>query len=104
MPFATSVLIGSAGTLSMTSGIPISFGVTWGSNISTFRWTRVWAPVQSPGDEDSGQSVTLQSEGTAWTLSNPASITSLVTLRGQGGSGAPVIARIQVLASQTDTF
>jgi len=29
---------------------------------------------------------------------------NLVPLRGQGQSGAPVVARIQVLASQVDTF
>ena len=102
--FTTDVVIASAGRLSMTSGVPISFSVTWGSNISPFRWTRVWAPVESAGDEDSAQSVTMQSEGTAWSLSRPASIANLVTLRGQGQSGAPVVARIQVLASQVDTF
>jgi len=102
--FSNSVLIASAGTLSMTSGVPISFGVTWGANISSFRWTRVWAGIQSAGDEDTAQSVSIQSEGSAWNLSSPASTTNLVTLRGQGQSGAPVVARIQVLASQADTF
>jgi hypothetical protein len=101
---SNSVLIMSAGTLSMASGVPISFGVTWGANISPFRWTRVWAGIQSAGDEDTAQSVSIQSEGSAWNLSNPASTTNLVTLRGQGQSGAPVVARIQVLASQADTF
>jgi hypothetical protein len=100
----TNVVVASAGTISMTSGVPISFSVTWGSNISPFRWTRIWAGIQSPGDEDSGQSVVVQSEGSAWSLSNPASTANLVTLRGQGQSGAPVVARIQVLASQVDTF
>ncbi|HEX4234784.1 MAG TPA: hypothetical protein VH041_10785, partial [Caldimonas sp.] len=70
--FTTAVVIASAGDLSMTPGTSISFSVTWGSNISPFRWSRVWAGVQSPGDEDSAQSVTIQSEGSAWSLSNPA--------------------------------
>jgi len=104
MPASTSVLIMSAGDLSMTSGVPISFGVRWGSNISPFRWTRVWAGIESPGDEDSAQSVTVQSEGSAWSLSNPATTVNTVTLLGRGQSGAPVVARIQVLASQNDTF
>jgi hypothetical protein len=102
--FTTAVVIASAGDLSMTPGTSISFSVTWGSNISPFRWSRVWAGVQSPGDEDSAQSVTIQSEGSAWSLSNPASTPTLVTLRGNGQSGAPVVARIQVLSSQVDTF
>jgi hypothetical protein len=99
-----AVVIASAGDLSMTPDTPISFSVTWGSNISPFRWTRVWAGIESAGDSDSAQSVTLQSEGSAWSLSNPASTANLVTLRGHGQSGAPVVARIQVLASQVDTF
>ena len=102
--FTTAVVIASAGDLSMTSGIPISFSVTWGKNISPFRWSRVWAGIESPGDEDTAQSVTIQSEGSAWNLSRAASTANLVTLRGQGSSGAPVVARIQVLASQVDTF
>ena len=69
--FTTAVVIASAGDLSMTSGIPISFSVTWGSNIGPFRWSRVWAGIVSPGDEDSAQSVTIQSEGSAWNLSEP---------------------------------
>ena len=102
--FTTAVVIASAGTLSMTSGVPISFSVTWGSNISAFRWTRVWAGIVPASDEDRAQSVTIQSEGSAWNSSRPASTANLVTLRGQGESGAPVVARIQVLASQVDTF
>ena len=102
--FTTEVVIASAGTLSMAPGVPISFSVTWGSNISSFRWSRVWAGVVSAGDGDTAQSVTIQSEGSAWNLSSPASTANLVTLRGQGQSGAPVVARIQVLASQVDTF
>ena len=59
--------------------------------------------IVSPGDEDSAQGVTIQSEGSAWNLLSPAS-TPMATLRGQGQSGAPVVARIQVLSSQEDTF
>ncbi len=100
----TAVVIASAGDLSMTSGVPVSFSVTWGSNISPFRWSRVWAGIESAGDANSAQSVTIESEGSAWNLSSPASTANLVTLRGHGQSGAPVVARIQVLASQVDTF
>jgi hypothetical protein len=100
----TAVVIASAGHVSLTPGVPVSFNVTWGSNISPFRWTRVWAGIESPGDDDLAQSVTIESEGSAWSLSSPASTVNLVTLRGQGQSGAPVVARIQVLASQVDTF
>jgi hypothetical protein len=100
----TAVVITSAGDLSMASGVPVSISVTWGSNISPFRWSRVWAAVESPGDQDSAQSVTILSEGSAWNLSSPASTANLVTLRGQGQSGAPIVARIQVLCSQADTF
>lgn len=100
----TAVVIASAGDLSMTSGVPVSFSVTWGSNISPFRWSRVWAGIESPGDADGAQSVTIQSEGSAWNLERPASTANLVTLRGESLLGAPVVARIQVLASQVDTF
>lgn len=102
--FTTAMVIASAGDLSMASGVPISFSITWGSNISPFRWSRVWAGIESPGDDDTAQSVTIQSEGSAWNLSSPASTANLVTLRGQGQSGAPVVARLQVLSSQVDTF
>jgi hypothetical protein len=102
--FTTAVVIASAGSLSMTPGTSISFRVTWGSNISPFRWSRVWAAIESPGDEDSAQTVTLQSEGSAWSLAHPASTANLVTLHAHGESGAPVVARLQVLSSQVDTF
>jgi|SRR5208283_2397093 len=102
--FTTAVVIASAGDLSMTSGVSISVSVTWGSNISPLRWSRVWAGIESPGDQDSSQSVTIQSEGSAWHLLSPASTANLVTLRGQGQSGAPIVARIQVLSSQEDTY
>ena len=100
----TAVVIASAGTMTMAPGSSIAFSVTWGANISPFRWSRVWAAIESPGDEDSAQSVTLLSEGSAWNLANPASTANRVTLRGDGQSGAPVQARIQVLCSQADTF
>jgi hypothetical protein len=57
----------------------------------------------SPGDEDFQQSVTVVSEGSQWSLSNPASTPLSMSLRGNSG-GAPIQARIQVLASQVDTF
>ncbi|MEO8921514.1 MAG: hypothetical protein ABI330_01555 [Caldimonas sp.] len=100
----TAVVVASAGDLSMTPGVPISFSVTWGSNISPFRWSRVWAAIESAGDGDTAQSVTIESEGSTWNLSSPASTANQVTLRGEGQSGAPVVARIQVLSSQVDTF
>jgi hypothetical protein len=102
--FTTEVVIASAGVVSLSSGVPVTFIVTWGSHISPFRWTRVWAGVVSAGDDDTAQSVTIESEGSAWSLSNAAATANLVTLRGRGQSGAPVLARVQVLASQVDTF
>jgi hypothetical protein len=102
--FTTAVVVASAGVLTMARGSTISFTVTWGSNISPFRFNRIWAGVVSPGDEDSQQSVTIVSEGSQWNLSSPASTPMAMTLRGNGGSGAPIQARIQVLASQVDTF
>ena len=41
--FTTAVVIASAGDLSMAPGIPISFSVTWGSNIGPLRWIQVLA-------------------------------------------------------------
>jgi hypothetical protein len=102
--FTDAVVIASVGRLSMASGVPISFSVTWGSNISPLRWSRVWAGIESAGDDDLAQSVTIESEGSAWSYSNAAATANLVTLRGQGQSGAPVVARIQVLSSRVDTF
>ena len=102
--FTTAVVVASAGVLTIARGSTISFTVTWGSNISPFRFNRVWAGVQSPGDEDSHQSVTIVSEGSQWDLSNPASTPLAMSLRANGQSGAPIAARIQVMASQVDTF
>ena len=104
MPFSTSVIIGSAGTVTIESNNSFVCYVTWGSFISPFRWSRLWAPVQSPGDADYHQAVTITSEGSQWDLSNPATTVLVATLQGTGGSGAPVVAQLQVMASQNDTF
>ena len=100
----TSVLIASVGGISIKPGVPVSFSITWGANISPTRWSRIWAAIESPGDQDSAQSITIQSEGSAWNLSNPSVTTNQVTLRGTGQSGATVMARVQLLTSQADTF
>ena len=55
-------------------------------------------------DEDTQQSVTIVSEGSVWNTSSPASTPMAMSLRANGQSGAPIQARIQVLASQVDTF
>ena len=104
MPFSTSVIIGSAGTVTIESNNSFVCYVTWGSFISPLRWSRLWAAVESPGDADSHQAVTILSEGSQWDLSNPATTALVATLQGTGSSGAPVIARLQVMASQNDTF
>jgi hypothetical protein len=39
-----------------------------------------------------------------WNTSSPASTPMSMSLRANGQSGAPIQARIQVLASQVDTF
>jgi Holliday junction resolvasome RuvABC endonuclease subunit len=102
--FTTAVVVASAGVLTMARGSSISFTVTWGSNISQFRFNRIWAGVVGASDEDTQQSVTIVSEGSQWSSSSPASTPLAMTLRGNGQSGAPIQARIQVLASQVDTF
>jgi len=102
--FTTAVVIASAGVLTMARGSTISFTVTWGSNVSQFRFNRIWAGVVGASDEETQQSVTIVSEGSQWSSSSPASTPLAMTLRGNGQSGAPVQARIQVLASQVDTF
>jgi hypothetical protein len=100
--FSNAILVASAGVLSMTPGIPISFNVTWGNNISTFRWSRIWPGIESAADQANHQTVTFLSEGSQW--DTPSSIAIAATLRGDGDSGAPVSAMIQVMASQDDTF
>ncbi len=102
--FSDSILVASAGILTMTPGFPISFTVTWADNISPFRWSRVWPAIQGASDEATFQSVTLLSEGSQWNLEAPASVALAVTMQGDGDLGAPVTARIQVMASQADTF
>jgi hypothetical protein len=103
-PFSNSVVIASAGDLSIAQGSTISLSVTWGSNISPFRWSRIWAAVESAGDSDSLQSVTILNEGSQWSLESPASTTLIATLRADGQSGVPIVAKIQVLTSTTDSF
>lgn len=102
--FTTAVVVASAGILTMAKGSTISFSVTWGSNISQFRFNRIWAGIVSASDADREQSVTIVSEGSRWNLSSPASTPMTMSLRGNGESGAPIAARIQVMASQVDTF
>jgi len=102
--FTTAVVIASAGVLTIARGSTISFTVTWGSNISPFRFNRIWPAIQTAGDEDTQQSVTIVSEGSQWNLSSPASTPLAASVRANGQSGAPIAARIQVMASQVDTF
>jgi hypothetical protein len=101
-PFSTAIVVASAGDLSMTPGSNISFTVTWGSNISSFRWSRIWPAIQSAADSATHQTVTLVSEGSQW--DTPSSIAIAATLRGDGDLGAPVVANIEVMACQEDTF
>jgi len=84
-PISTNVIIASAGLLTM------------------FRWSRIWPAIQSAGDSDSHQTVTILSEGSQWDLSDPASTPTVVNLQATG-SGAPVVSNIQVMAAQNDTF
>jgi hypothetical protein len=99
-----AVVIVPAGVVSIASGATISFSISWGANISPTRWSRVWPALISPGDADSAQSVTIVSEASTWSLSSPATSVNQTTLRGQGRSGAAVVARLQLLCSQVDTF
>jgi hypothetical protein len=101
------ILIMSAGNISMTPGVPISFTVTWGHNvsgnfISPFRWSRIWPAVQGASDEANFQTVTILSEGSRW--DSPASIAISATLRGDSDNRVPVVAKIEVMAAQADTF
>src|SRR5262249_1229464 len=77
---------------------------TWGSNISSFRFNRVWPAIVDAADEDIRQSVTFVSEGSQWDASNITSTPMAVTLRANGQSGAPIQARIQVFAALAGTF
>lgn len=80
--FTTAVVVASAGVLTIARGSTISFTVTWGSNISPFRFNRIWPVIQTAGDEDTHQSVTLVSEGSQWDLSKPASVALAASVRG----------------------
>jgi hypothetical protein len=102
MAQSTAVIIGSAGTLSMSPGQPVSFTVTGGNYISQYRWSRIWPAVTGAADEATHQTVTVVSEGSHW--DSPASFAIAATIRGDGDLGAPVVARIQVMCSQEDTF
>ena len=102
--FTTAVVIASAGEVTISPGATISFTVTWGSNISPFRWSRIWPAIVPASDEDTAQTVSIVSEGSAWNADHPAATANAVTLRGQGQSGAPIVARIEVMSSQVDTF
>ena len=100
--FSSAILVASAGDLSIAAGSTISFTVTWGDNISSFRWSRIWPAIQSAADTANHQSVTVVSEGSQW--DTPSSVAIAVTLRGDSDLGAPVVANIEVMSSQDDTF
>jgi hypothetical protein len=100
--FSRSIVVTSAGTVSITPGTPLSFIVTWGSNISPFRWSRIWPAIIGAADVANHQTVTFLSEGSQW--DTPSSFSIAATLRGDSDSDVPVEANIQVMASQDDTF
>jgi hypothetical protein len=88
----------------MLPGTPVSFLVTWGANISPYRWSRIWPAILGASDEANHQTVTVVSEGSQWNSAAPASVAILATIRGDGDTRAPVVAEIQVMSSQEDTF
>jgi hypothetical protein len=100
--FSTSILVSSAGELSMSPGSEVSFTVSWGNNIGAFRWSRIWPAVLGASDEATVQNVTIVSEGSQW--NTPSSNSIAATIRGDSDLGANVSALIQVMASQDDTF
>src|SRR5450631_4333917 len=102
-PISTNVIIASAGLLTMSSNSTITIFVTWPGFISPLRWSRIWPAIQSAGDSDFHQTVTISGEGSEWDLSNPSATVLFATLEATG-SGAPVVANIQVMASQNDAF
>jgi hypothetical protein len=102
-PISTSVIIASAGNLTMASNSSVTIFVTWNGFIGPFRWSRIWPAIQSAGDADFHQTVTVSGEGSLWDLSNPSTSVLFATLSSTG-SGAPVVANIQVMASQNDAF
>jgi hypothetical protein len=86
----------------MSPGTPVDFSVTWGDKISPYRWSRLWPAISPASDEDYHQTVTVVSERSQW--DSPASYAIVGTFRGEAALGAPVVALIQVMASQNDTF
>jgi hypothetical protein len=102
-PISTSVIIASAGLPTMSSNCTITTFVKWPGFISPLRWSRILAAIQSPGDADFPQSIAILSEGSQRDLSKPANTPLFANLQATG-SGAPVVSRIQVMASQNDTF
>lgn len=102
MAVSTAIIVASAGNLSINPGSDVSFTVNWGSNISSFRWSRIWPAIQSAADEANHQSVTFVSEGSQW--DTPGSVSIAATLRGESDLGAAIVARIEVMACQNDVF
>ena len=102
-PISTSAIIASAGNLTMASNSSVTVYVTWNGFISPNRWSRIWPAIQSAGDSDFHQTVAITEEGSLWDLSNPATTVLFANLQTTG-SGAPVVANIEVMASQNDTF
>ena len=51
-PISTSVIIASAGNLTMASNSSVTVYVTWNGFISPNRWSRIWPAIQSAGDSD----------------------------------------------------
>ena len=78
--FTNKLVVASAGTISMSPGFPVSFDVLWGTNISPFRWTRIWPAGVGASDEATFQTVTVVSEAARW--DTPASHVLAVTVRG----------------------
>ncbi len=100
--FSNSILVASAGLISITPGSPVSFTVSWGDNISPYRWSRVWPAILGASDEANHQSVTISAEGSQW--DTPGSNSLAMTIVGNSDLGGTVTAEIQVMASQADTF
>jgi hypothetical protein len=93
-PISTSVIIASAGNLTMASNSSVTVYVTWNGFISPNRWSRIWPAIQSAGDSDFHQTVAITEEGSLWDLSNPATTVLFANLQTTG-SGAPVVANIE---------
>lgn len=102
MGFSTSIIIGSAGELSVAPGTEIAFNVYWTGYIDQYRWSRVWPAIFGASDEATFQKVTIVSEGSQWNY--PSSNSLAYVVRGDGNEGTPVTFYVQVMASQTDSF